>query len=81
MVLRFDGAAEDGRAPTEEPSCNAVKELLSVFGGIHFYTQWFERLGASPATVLVAGLLALTFAFALRTLNARLSIEATEQSQ
>jgi hypothetical protein len=54
--------------------------VVAVFGGIHFYTQWFERLGASPATVLVAGLLALTFAFALRTLNARLSTEATEQS-
>jgi hypothetical protein len=51
-----------------------------VFGGIHFYTQWFERLGASPATVLVAGLLALIFAFALRTLNAKLSTEASEQS-
>ncbi len=54
--------------------------VVAVFGGIHFYTQWFERLGASPATVLVAGLLALTFAFALRTLNARLSTEVSEQS-
>jgi hypothetical protein len=22
--------------------------LVAVFGGIHFYTQWFERLGATP---------------------------------
>jgi hypothetical protein len=52
--------------------------VVAVFGGIHFYTQWFERLGASPAAVLIAGLLALTFAFALRALNAKLSTEASE---
>ncbi|HXG52372.1 MAG TPA: hypothetical protein VNN77_13330 [candidate division Zixibacteria bacterium] len=43
--------------------------VVAVFGGIHFYTQWFERLGASPATVLLAGLLALGFAIGLRVLN------------
>jgi iron complex transport system permease protein len=46
--------------------------VITVFGGIHFYTQWFERLGASPGTVLLAGLIALGFAFGLRMLNARL---------
>jgi iron complex transport system permease protein len=40
-----------------------------VFGGIHLYTQWFERLGATPLGVLCAGLLALVFAIALRALN------------
>ncbi len=43
--------------------------LLAVFAGIHFYTQWFERLGATPATVLIAGLFALGFAVGLRMLN------------
>jgi iron complex transport system permease protein len=43
--------------------------LLAVFAGIHLYTQWFERLGATPGTVLVAGLLALGFALALRLVN------------
>ena len=50
--------------------------VAAVFGGIHFYTQWFERLGASPQTVLAAGLLALGFALVLRALNARLAGEA-----
>jgi len=50
--------------------------VVAVFGGIHFYTQWFERLGASAETVLIAGLLALGFAIGLRALNARLGREA-----
>jgi hypothetical protein len=49
--------------------------LVAVFAAIHFYTQWFERLGASAGTVLIAGLLALAFAIGLRTLNARLAGE------
>lgn len=47
--------------------------VVAVFGAIHFYTQWFERLGASAQTVLVAGLLALGFAMGLRSLNASLT--------
>ncbi len=46
-----------------------VVNAAAIFGGIHFYTQWFERLGASPATVLVGGLAALGFAVGLRALN------------
>lgn len=44
--------------------------LCAVFGAIHFLTQWFERLGAAPGSVLLAGLLTLAFALALRALNA-----------
>ena len=47
-----------------------VVNTVAVFGAIHFYTQWFERLGASPGSVLTAGLLALVFAIGLRALNA-----------
>jgi len=47
--------------------------IVAVFGAIHFYTQWFERLGASAETVLIAGLLALGFAIGLRSLNTKLS--------
>lgn len=46
-----------------------VLNATAVFGGIHFYTQWFENLKASPGTVLVAGLLALAFALGLKYLN------------
>ena len=43
--------------------------IAAVFGGIHFYTQWFENLGASPSTVLAAGVLALGFAVGLKSIN------------
>lgn len=49
-----------------------VLNVVSVFGGIHFYTQWFENLGTSPGTVLVAGLLALGFALGLRSINLKM---------
>ena len=46
-----------------------VVNVVAVFGAIHFYTQWFEKLGANPATVLLAGLLMLAIAFGLWTFN------------
>ncbi|WP_457746601.1 hypothetical protein [Sulfurimonas sp.] len=49
-----------------------VLNTVVTFGGIHFYTQWFEHLGASAGTVLVAGLLALGFAIGLRNINKRM---------
>jgi iron complex transport system permease protein len=49
-----------------------VVNLAAVFGGIHFYTQWFERLGATPVSVLIAGLTVLAFAGGLWRLNASL---------
>lgn len=45
--------------------------VVAVFGAIHFYTQWFERLGASPLSVLLGGLLLLVIALALWTFNRR----------
>ena len=47
-----------------------VLNTVATFAGIHFYTQWFENLGATPGTVLIAGLLALAFAAGLRSVNA-----------
>ena len=49
-----------------------VLNTVATFGGIHFYTQWFEYLGASPGTVLIAGLLALGCAVGLRSINAKM---------
>jgi len=46
-----------------------VVNVATVFGAIHFYTQWFERLGATPVSVLIAGLLALGLALGLRYFN------------
>jgi iron complex transport system permease protein len=43
--------------------------LAAIFGAIHFYTQWFERLGLNPGAVLIAGLVTLGFAFGVRALN------------
>jgi hypothetical protein len=46
-----------------------VVNLVAVFGAIHFYTQYFERLGASPGTILTAGLVAIGIAMALLKYN------------
>jgi ABC-type Co2+ transport system permease subunit len=46
-----------------------VVNLLAVFGAIHFYTQYFERLGASPGSILVGGVMALLIALAIAKYN------------
>ena len=48
--------------------------VVAVFGTIHFYTQWFDRLAASAPTVLLAGLLALGLALGLRVMNLKLAL-------
>jgi len=45
--------------------------LVAVFAGIHFYTQWFERLGATPLSVLLGGVVMLASAIALWLFNRR----------
>ena len=46
-----------------------VVNLVSVFGAIHFYTQYFERLGASPGSIMAAGLGAIVISLALVRYN------------
>jgi iron complex transport system permease protein len=46
-----------------------VVNLVTVFGAIHFYTQYFEHLGASPSTILFAGLVALGIAVGMVPYN------------
>jgi hypothetical protein len=48
--------------------------VTAVFLGIHFYTQWFERLGLAPISVLAGGLLMLAFALGLWAFNRRLAV-------
>lgn len=48
-----------------------VVNAAAVFGAIHFYTQWFEYLGANPLSVLGGGILLIGFGLALRWFNAR----------
>ena len=45
--------------------------MAATFGGIHFYTQWFERLRATPEMVVVAGVMAVAIAFVLWRYNQR----------
>lgn len=46
-----------------------VVNLAATFGAIHFYTQWFERLGASPFSLMAGGLVALGILYGLRSYN------------
>jgi iron complex transport system permease protein len=46
-----------------------VVNHCAVFGTIHLFTQWFERLGAEPLSVLIAGVLLVGLALALRAYN------------
>jgi hypothetical protein len=48
-----------------------VVNIAAVFGAIHFYTQWFEKLGADALTVLLGGLIMLAIALALWKFNTR----------
>ena len=48
-----------------------VVNVAAVFGAIHFYTQWFERLGAEPLSFILGGLLMLAFALGLWAFNKR----------
>jgi hypothetical protein len=49
--------------------------LATIFGAIHFYTQWFEHLKTTPTTILIGGLLGIAFALAFRALNARMKTD------
>jgi hypothetical protein len=46
-----------------------VVNAAAVFGAIHFYTQWFETLGPSPASILGGGVLLIAFGLALAWFN------------
>jgi hypothetical protein len=50
--------------------------VCAVFGAIHFYTQWFERLGANPGSVLLAGVIALALTLGLRYWNAQTHVSS-----
>lgn len=47
-----------------------VVNTVATFGAIHFYTQWFERLGAQPWAIIVAGLTVVGVAVLLWGYNA-----------
>jgi iron complex transport system permease protein len=51
-----------------------VVNTAAVFGAIHLYTQWFERLGLEPMSVLIGGLLMLAFALGLWMFNKRFAL-------
>jgi len=45
--------------------------MAVTFGGIHFYTQYFERLEVTPGSIAIAGLIAIAVAWALWRFNRR----------
>ena len=42
---------------------------VATFGAIHLYTQWFERFGADPISVIVAGVATIAIGLALWRYN------------
>jgi hypothetical protein len=48
-----------------------VVNAAAIFGAIHFYTQWFERLGANALSLLLAGILLVAFGMAMWSFNRR----------
>jgi iron complex transport system permease protein len=46
-----------------------VITTTAVFGATEFYTQWFERLGAEPWAIIVAGLTIIGLAITLWRYN------------
>ena len=46
-----------------------VVNTAAVFGSILFYTQWFERLGTTPGTVIFGGMVAVAIALGLWKYN------------
>jgi iron complex transport system permease protein len=49
-----------------------VFNTVATFGAIHFYTQWFERLGGNPIAITIGGVLIVAVAVALWRYNAKL---------
>ena len=58
-----------------------VVNLLSVFGAIHFYTQYFEGLGLFPGSILMAGLVAIGIAFGIASYNKSAASNTETQRQ
>lgn len=52
----------------------------ATFGAIHLYTQWFEHLGATPASVIFAGVALIAIAYTLITYNRRKRVNETSTS-
>lgn len=49
--------------------------VLGVFGSVHFYTQWFETLGAQPGSLFFGGVIAVGIAILFKRFNHNLKME------
>ena len=56
-------AAQNGR--------RFLVNTVATFGAIHLYTQWFERLGADPLTVVAAGVATIAIGLVFWRYNRR----------
>ena len=52
--------------------------VLGVFGSIHFYTQWFETLGAQPESLFLGGVIAVGIAILFKKFNRNLKLESQD---
>ena len=52
--------------------------VLGVFGSIHFYTQWFQTLGAQPLSLFLGGVIAIGIAILFKRLNKSYKMETSD---
>jgi iron complex transport system permease protein len=62
-------AAPGTFTPAARANRRWVVTTAATFGAINFYTQWFERLGAEPWAIIVAGLTIVGIAVGLWRYN------------
>jgi hypothetical protein len=58
----------------------AVLNIAVTFGAIHFYTQYFERLKATPRVIILAGIIAIFASWILWLLNRSLARRSMPKS-
>ena len=51
---------------------------MGVFGSIHFYTQWFQTLGAQPLSLFLGGVIAIGIAIFFKRLNKSSKMETSD---
>ena len=52
-----------------------VVTVSSIFGAIHFYTQWFATLEMEPASIAIGGLIAIGIGIGIKRLDSAMKVK------